>query len=87
MAPHPAFAQRTILQLFASGEFAHLLELKTEEALDVALAASGNQLLRYLVKDASATGTGGGSTETVVALEAAMHDIGVMRDALLHAHD
>lgn len=77
-------AQTVLLQVFATAEFAYILELKTMKEVEAALASSGNLLLRYLFKDLSKEETGGGFDDAVVAMEAAMHDIGVIRDAMLN---
>lgn len=76
-------AQMVLLRYICGGEFVHLLEMQSNEALQASLSVSGNLLLQYLMKDLSVGESGGGLEEAVVALEAAIHDIGVIRDAML----
>lgn len=76
-------AQEVLLRVSCTGEFAYILELSSMQEVEAAVASSGNLLLRYLWKDLSKEESGGSFEEAVVAMEAAMHDIGVIRDSVL----
>lgn len=82
MKSHLNKAQTVCLQSYATGDFAHLLEIESKESFDAAIDDCGDTLLRFLMIELS-TSEDCDSTETAVRrIMTTISDLKVVSDAI-----
>lgn len=68
-------AQNAVLETYANGDFAHLIECPTKEALDVELENCGDGLLRFLMVELADQEDCFGLEEAVRRIKSAIEDL------------
>jgi hypothetical protein len=75
-------AQAVCLEVYANGEFSHLLELDSKTALDLEIADCGDTLLKFLMIELSTSEDCDGTDTAIARIATAMNDLKTVQDAI-----